>query len=111
MKVIGNHSLMSICIFCLSCSLTISACLAAETPSQEVNINKQALGDWQIPKNVDEAPKGTAGVGRPDWGRYDGNLDKVPEGEFEVATDEFGKIVRVNLLKIKDSTWEEVPEI
>ena len=111
MKVKRNHWLMSVCIFCFLGSLTVSACLAEETPSQEVKINKKALGDWKIPKNADEAPKGTVGVGRPHWGRYDSGLDKVPESEFEIATDEFGKIVRVNLLKIKDSTWEKVPGI
>ena len=111
MKVKRNRLLMSICICCVSCSLTISACLAAETPSPEVKINKKAIGDWQIPKDVDEAPDGTVGVGRSRFGGYSRNLDKLPEGEFEVGTDEFGKIVRVNLLKIKDSTWEKVPGV
>jgi len=35
------------------------------------------------------------------------NMHLLPKGEFEVAKDKWGKIVRVNMLKIKD--WSKVP--
>ncbi len=37
------------------------------------------------------------------------NMHLCPKGEFEVAKDKWGKIVRVNMLKIKD--WSKVPGV
>ena len=37
------------------------------------------------------------------------NMHLLPEGEFAVGKDEFGEIVRINMLKIKD--WSKVPGV
>ena len=37
------------------------------------------------------------------------NMHLLPEGEFEVSKDQWGDIVRVNMLKIKD--WSKVPGV
>ena len=37
------------------------------------------------------------------------NMHLLPEGEFEVGKDQWGDIVRVNMLKIKD--WSKVPGV
>lgn len=37
------------------------------------------------------------------------NMHLLPEGEFEVGKDQWGYIVRVNMLKIKD--WSKVPGV
>jgi outer membrane protein assembly factor BamB len=37
------------------------------------------------------------------------NMHLLPEGEFEVSKDQWGDIVRVNMLKIKD--WAKVPGV
>jgi len=37
------------------------------------------------------------------------NMHLLPKGQYEIASDQWGKIVRVNMLKIKD--WSKVPGV
>lgn len=39
------------------------------------------------------------------------NMNLCPEGKWEVGKDQWGKIVRVNMLKIEDEDWEEIPGV
>lgn len=84
----------------------------SDNPKQTVTVHNpaiEAIGDWKVPKNTSSGIPWTVGVGRPNWGKYSSNLHLVPKGEFEVCEDKFGKIVRVNLLKIKE--WSKVPGV
>lgn len=57
--------------------------------------------------------RGTAG-GATDKEAYyyhDRNMHLCPEGKWEISEDKWGKIVRVNMLKIEDPDWEDVPGV
>ena len=39
------------------------------------------------------------------------NMQFCPRGKWEIGRDQWGEIVRVNLLKINDLDWEQVPGV
>jgi len=77
--------------------LLIVPLIIFSSPIIDADETNPALGDWQP---FTEPSRG-----------FDprANLDLVPNAEFVVGQDEYGPIVRVNLLKIQD--WTRVPGI
>jgi hypothetical protein len=39
------------------------------------------------------------------------NMQHCPEGKWEIGKDQWGPIVRVNMLKIADADWKKVPGV
>lgn len=95
--------------------LAVMAALAigpggAMMPSQASAQSEE--GEWSPPELVSQGAResGTFGIGKKQWG-FNRDLNKMPEEAWGVKKEQRGKIVRVNLLKIKPSQWQAVPGI
>ena len=62
-------------------------------------------------EHVRVAPAGAGAAAMRSPNTRENNMHLLPGGKWELGGDGWGKIVRVNMLKIEDADWEKVPGV